>query len=93
MGSDGVQVIGFLGHAWKALSQDGYDRVLAILAVDSPDPVALRGVDPELAPFYCAACECSYCLDHWDTETAYDGDIYEHTRGTCPFGHLQLLDD
>jgi len=93
MDSDGALVVGFFGHAWKQLTPAGVAELGKALAAERPDPVAIRSVDPEIAPFYCVQCEASYCLDHWDVDQVFDGSFYDRTQGTCPFGHPQLLDD
>lgn len=43
----------FLGTAWKFADAATVDAVLEIITSDTPDPVALRRIDWELAPIYC----------------------------------------
>lgn len=60
---------------------------------ESLDPLHLRGLDWELAAFCCETCELNYCAACWDKRIEYDEGFYDCTRGRCPSGHEQLLDD
>jgi hypothetical protein len=43
----------FLGTAGKFADAAALDAVQEIVSSDAPDPIALRRIDWELAPFYC----------------------------------------
>jgi hypothetical protein len=90
---DGVVVDYFLGTAWHAIGGGTLDAVQAAIDQGDLDPVALRGIDPELAPFYCPDCELNYCADDWAREVVFDEGFYDCTRGTCPHGHVHTIDD
>jgi hypothetical protein len=73
----------------STLTQKATDGVRASIA----DAAALHALDPELAPFYCPACERSYCGAHWRREDVFEGDFHDSIRGTCPDGHERMLED
>ena len=54
---------------------------------------ALFELDFELAPFYCPACDRSYCGDHWHASDVFEDGVHDGIRGTCPEGHERLLED
>ena len=58
-----------------------------------PDPVALRRIDWNLAPFYCSDCDLNYCRADWHTYVLVDEGFYDCTMGTCPGGHKHMVDD
>lgn len=60
---------------------------------DHVDSAALRAVDPDLATFRCRRCELDYCSQCWSTWIEFDDGYYDETRGRCPEGHEQMLDD
>ena len=45
------------------------DAVQQVVSSKAPDPVVLRRIDWELAPFYCPECELNYCRADWETLT------------------------
>jgi hypothetical protein len=91
--TDGVVVEGFLGTCWRTAGAEDYELVGRLLDAPEPDPRALRRVHPELAPFYCPDCGCSYCAGHWALEVLRDEGFYDCTYGTCPRGHRHKVDD
>ena len=54
---------------------------------------ALYELDFELAPFYCPACDRSYCGEHWNATDVFEDGVHDSIRGTCPEGHERLLED
>ena len=55
---------------------------------------ALYALDPELAPFYCPACDRAYCGEHWRRRDVFDDEgFHDSIRGTCPQGHERMLED
>jgi hypothetical protein len=91
--SPGVVVSGFLGDGWYALRPADFARIRTLLDAASPDPLALRELRWEAAPFYCPECAACYCSTHWATEVIFDEGFYDCTMGVCPAGHRELLDD
>jgi len=90
---DGIIVDYFLGTAWKAADAATLDAVQEIVSGDAPDPVALRRVDWELAPFFCPDCGLNYCRADWHTTPVFDKGFYDCTVGVCPSGHRHTVDD
>ena len=90
---DGIVVDYFGGTAWKAAEPGTYAAVRVILEGDAPDPVELRRIDWEMAPFYCPECERTYCYGDWHTYVVFDEGFYDCTMGTCPAGHRHMVDD
>jgi hypothetical protein len=55
---------------------------------------ALEGRHPDVTAFHCRACQRSFCERCWSVgEAEYDDGFYDRTRGCCPHGHEQTLDD
>jgi hypothetical protein len=90
---DGLVVDYFLGTTWLAASAAALDAVQAIIDGGNADPVSLRQLNWELAPFYCPDCELNYCRDDWSTQVLTDDGFYDCTIGTCPNGHRHMVDD
>jgi len=42
---------------------------------------------------YCPTCNKIYCSKHYDTREEWDAGFYDCTYGTCPEGHLRVIDD
>ncbi|KAA1424024.1 hypothetical protein [Nocardioides antri] len=61
--------------------------------LDEVDPLVVRRIDWELAAFCCHVCELNYCSKCWSNWVEFDDDFYDCTRGRCPAGHEQMLDD
>lgn len=65
-------------------------------AIEAGDAARLFRIDPELAPFYCPACDAVYCGTCWRTYHVFDDEMpgwLEETRGGCPRGHDRMLVD
>jgi hypothetical protein len=58
---DAVIIDYFLGTASKFADATTLGAVQVVVSSDAPDPVALRQIDRELAPFYCPDCDLNYC--------------------------------
>jgi hypothetical protein len=69
------------------------DAVEEIVSSGAPDPVALRRIDWELAPFYCPDCGLNYCRADWDTFPLFDEGFYDCTIGICLHGQRHTVDD
>lgn len=58
------------------------------------DPLDVSRFHWELAAFCCHSCGLNYCPKCWETQVEFDEDFYyDCTRGRCPQGHAQKLDD
>jgi hypothetical protein len=90
---DAVILDYFLGTAGKFGDAATLDAVQEIVSSDAPDPVALRRVDWELAPFYCPDCDLNYCRADWHTYVLVDEGFYDCTMGICPGEHRHMVDD
>jgi hypothetical protein len=91
---DGLVVDYFLGStAWHAADAQTLGAVQALINEGPVDPMALRQVDWELAPFYCPDCELNYCGKDWRTYVLFDEGFYDCTMGRCPKGHDHMVDD
>jgi hypothetical protein len=91
--ADGVSLDLFGGTGWHRLEGEQYARLRALVEEDPPDAVKIRALDWELAPFLCRVCEVAYCWTDWSPWVAFDDGFYDVTRGTCPHGHQQVIDD
>ncbi|WP_156391958.1 MULTISPECIES: hypothetical protein [unclassified Nocardioides] len=60
---------------------------------DEIDPLDVAHLHGELGAFCCVACELNYCAKCWSTWIEFDEGFYDCTRGRCPNGHEQMLDD
>lgn len=67
-----------------------------LVGTSTVDPMGIREVDWELAAYCCRGCDLNYCYSCWSPWVEYADDHpgwYECTRGRCPRGHVQKLDD
>ena len=90
---DAIVVDYFLGTASRFANADTLDAVQDVVSSQKPDPVALRRIDWELAPFYCPDCDLNYCRADWRTIPIFDEGFYDYTMGICPRGHRHTVDD
>jgi hypothetical protein len=90
---DAVIIDYFLGTASKFADTATLGAVQEIVSTDAPNPVALRQIDWELAPFYCPDCDLNYCKADWQTYVLVDEGFYDCTMGTCPRDHRHTVDD
>jgi hypothetical protein len=90
---DAVVVDYFLGTASRFADAATLEAVREVVTSDAPDPVALRRIDWELAPFYCPDCDLNYCRADWNTFPVFDEGFYDCTIGICPSGHRHTVND
>lgn len=90
---DALVVDYFLGTSTSFADAVKMDTVQEIVVSDTPDPVALRQVDVDLAPFYCPDCGVNYCSADWAKYPTFDDGFYDYTMGICPNGHRHMIDD
>jgi hypothetical protein len=90
---DAIVVDYFLGTASKFADAATLNAVQEIVSSEAPDPVALRRIDWELAPFYCPDCDLNYCRADWHSFPIFDEGFYDCTIGICPSGHQHTVDD
>ena len=90
---DAIIVDYSLGTAGKFADAATLDAVQELVSSHAPDPVALRQIDWELAPFYCPDCGLNYCRADWHTYVLVDEGFYDCTMGICPGGHRHMVDD
>lgn len=64
-----------------------------LIGAESADPLEIARIDGDLGGFCCRACERNYCADCWSAWIEFDESFYDCTRGQCPRGHVQTLDD
>lgn len=81
---------------WTAVSEiaGGAEAIQAALLAADAD--ALLRLDREIVPFYCPACQLSYCEAHWVTWPIFDPEYpvwFEELRGRCPEGHERRIHD
>jgi hypothetical protein len=62
-------------------------------AMAARDAAAVHDVWWEYAPCFCRGCATSYCAKCWRGVPVFDDGFYDCTRGTCPRGHDQTIDD
>jgi hypothetical protein len=62
-------------------------------AMAARDAAGVHAISWELAPCFCRACRASYCAACWHGVLVFDDGFYDCTRGTCPRGHVQTIDD
>jgi hypothetical protein len=83
---------------WLGVSSGQVSAEVARLleSSDPLDPLVLAASDWELGAFCCRQCRLNYCSNDWRTTQIFADDSpgwCEETRGVCPRGHEQLLDD
>jgi hypothetical protein len=90
-GRERLERTDFLG----ACTRFGSPEELASLfeAVARADYAAAREIDPDFVGFHCKACGLPYCDTCWSLEPFMDDGFYDYTLGTCPLGHVQMVDD
>lgn len=88
---------GFLGDVFAAML--GRHNVTAELFAEIRDLArkdlsALHAMDPDFFGFICRRCGAAYCRNCWkNVYPTFDDGYYDETRGTCPRGHEQMLQD
>lgn len=88
---------GFLGEIFTAMlgRQNATPELFAeIRDMAFKDLGALYALDPDFFGFICRRCTAAYCRACWrDVYPTFDQGQYDETRGTCPRGHEQMLQD
>jgi hypothetical protein len=96
-GRSEIIVTGFLGTVTtRGIGNDPVDEklfgTLRILA--ETDVPALHALDPDIFGFICQRCGYAYCVNCWKyIHATSDEGFYDATRGVCPQGHEQMLQD
>lgn len=80
----------FIAASTRAAS---VDLVELLQAAERLTAAQLRRVDWDLTAFVCHDCGLAYCPSCWTTWPLFDDGFYDCTRGSCPMGHEQDLDD
>jgi len=83
---------GFIGEVMKFGDAEELHRLLE--RIRSADFASARGSDADFVAFHCRQCNRSYCERCWRMgPPEFDDGFYDCTRGTCPEGHEQIVDD
>ena len=89
---NGLRRTGFIGEVTKFGEAEKLRRLLQ--TIGSADFTAARGADADFVAFHCRECKRSYCERCWRVgPPEFDEGFYDCTRGTCPEGHEQIVDD
>ena len=94
MGSDKDRLVrtGFMGKVIKFGPATDLEKLLDLL--ERNDYAAVRQQDIDFSAFVCRLCNRPYCESCWDIgEPEFDEGFYDCTRGICPRGHTQMVDD
>jgi len=70
--------------------------IASLLEGTEIDPLVLAAHDWQLGAFCCRRCTQNYCSPCWRKWPVFDSDgsgWFEGTRGICPEGHEQALED
>lgn len=88
---------GFLGEFFAAVlgRQNASAELFAeIRDLARKDLSALYALDSDFFGFICRRCGAAYCRECWkNVYPVFDDGYYDETRGTCPRGHEQMLQD
>jgi hypothetical protein len=58
------------------------------------DLLELHRLDSDAFGFICGKCGFAYCIDCWENvHETFDEGFHDDTRGRCPEGHEQMLQD
>jgi hypothetical protein len=87
---------GFLGTTMHFGELPGLAALMA--AIERRDHAAIRSLTgPDLIAFHCWQCDADYCAACWRLgPSEFDADFpgfYDCTKGVCPAGHEQVVDD
>jgi len=89
---DRVERTGWFGACEKPMPLAGASALVD--RVERGELAELAREDPDLFGFVCRACGLAYCHGCWRVgPPEMDEGFYDRTRGTCPAGHEQTLDD
>jgi hypothetical protein len=71
-----------------------YEKAAAIVDEARTGIAALAQREFDLVGFFCRQCDKIYCARCWAIgPPEFDDGFYDCTHGTCPAGHVQMLDD
>ena len=88
---------GFLGAVSAAVigqQSASSDLFAEIRDLAGKDLTLLHAMDPDFFGFVCRRCGAAYCRKCWtNVYPTFDDGYYDETRGTCPRGHEQMLQD
>ncbi len=83
---------GFMGEVIKFGPGRDLETLFDWLAHAQYSPA--REQDSDLIAFICRQCELPYCETCWVIGAPeFDEGFYDCTRGVCPHGHPQVVDD
>ncbi|HLE29203.1 MAG TPA: hypothetical protein VI793_13845 [Anaerolineales bacterium] len=89
---DRLERTDFLGEVIKFGEYAGLLKLFELLA--RADYAAARAEDPDFIGFFCDDCQKVYCQACWQIgPPEFDEGFYDCTRGACPQGHEQIVDD
>ncbi|MBS2031276.1 MAG: hypothetical protein JST54_25480 [Deltaproteobacteria bacterium] len=89
---DRLERSGWFGQVLKPMSSADAQPLLD--AIRAGQLATLASADPDLFGFFCRECGRAYCSTCWSIGAAeLDDGFYDCTRGTCPEGHEQVVDD
>ena len=82
----------WFGSCLKPMSEPA---ALALIdRIRTGDLGVLQREDPDFYAFVCRQCGVAYCQRCWKVGwPEFDDGFYDCTRGECPKGHEQTLDD
>jgi len=86
-----LRAMGFIGEIEMVVSAEKIDELQGYMRRKSAQE--MHEIYIKYAPCFCLQCERAYCKDHWVMSLEFDDGFYDCTRGSCPAGHEQLLDD
>ena len=88
----GLKRTGFIGEVTKFGEAATLRRLLEMTR--AADYAAAHGADADFVAFHCRKCLRSYCQRCWRIGAPeFDDGFYDLTRGVCPEGHEQIVDD
>jgi hypothetical protein len=88
----GLRRAGFMGQVTKFGEADALRSLLDVIRAG--DFAGARGADADFVAFHCRTCGLSYCERCWRVgPPEFDDGFYDFTRGECPQGHEQIVDD
>lgn len=89
---DRLERAGFMGAVIKFGDHKSFAPFLSALAGGDYDKASAG--DPDFVAFHCWTCGRDYCEQCWRIgPPEFDEGFYDCTRGVCPDGHEQVVDD
>jgi hypothetical protein len=92
-----LRVSGFIGIvtsmeiAQKAVDRELFNKIRMLIRTDL---LELHRLDSDAFGFICRKCGFAYCIDCWENvHETFDEGFHDDTRGRCPEGHEQMLQD